>query len=273
MDNEELEIVEEQTVDHVSFSQMSMCARCPMQWYHRYVEGKKIPPGIALVRGSSYHKALEVNFKQKIDTGNDLSCSELCDIFVTDFDKRTTEEEVIKLPDDSPNEYKDSGVKMVQAYHASDIMKTLQPVSVEQTYLADVPGLSKPIMAVIDLEVTDGRLIDHKTSKSKWSEDKWRNDHQSTTYAIVKELDTVKFEFHVAVATKNPYIQQVPVTRGPEHKAWWIRNMQGLMMEMDLVKSGAFIAKTDGWWCSPNYCGYYNECMPHGSGKIFSIGS
>lgn len=273
MDLEELEVIEPEVVEHISFSQVSMCARCPMQWYHRYVEGKKIPPGIAMTRGSSYHKALETNFKQKIDTGVDLPCSTLCDAFVTDFDRRINEEETTMLPEDSPGEYKDSGIKLVKAYYDSGIMETLQPAAVETTYMAEVPGLPKPIMAIIDLELVNGTLIDHKTAKAKWSEDKWLNDHQSTTYAIVKDIDSVNFEFHVAVATKTPQIQQVSIVRGPAHKKWWIKNMQGICAEMDIVRSGAFIARTDGWHCSPRWCGYYNECMPNGSGTIFSIGS
>ena len=49
-----------------------MYLRCPRQYYHRYVEGHKEPPGWAMVAGLSGHEALEMNNLTKIDTGEDL---------------------------------------------------------------------------------------------------------------------------------------------------------------------------------------------------------
>ena len=44
---------------HLSASQLSMMARCPVQWEFRYAKGIKSPPGVALLVGKATHVSVE----------------------------------------------------------------------------------------------------------------------------------------------------------------------------------------------------------------------
>ena len=60
------------TDPHISVSALEMHQRCPKQYEFRYVEGMKIPPGIALIRGKAFHSGVAHNYKQKIESAKDL---------------------------------------------------------------------------------------------------------------------------------------------------------------------------------------------------------
>jgi hypothetical protein len=48
-----------------------MFQRCGEQYRRRYLENEIIPPGISARIGSGVHKAAEINFRAKIQTGED----------------------------------------------------------------------------------------------------------------------------------------------------------------------------------------------------------
>ena len=54
---------------HLSDSALNMLYRCGQQFYYRYVEGKKIPPGIAAVIGRATHGSVHLDLQNKIDKG------------------------------------------------------------------------------------------------------------------------------------------------------------------------------------------------------------
>jgi hypothetical protein len=258
---EEFEVIENKP--YVSFSQLNMCQRCPMQWFYRYVEGIKSPPGIALAKGSAYHKALETNFSQKIQSGVDLPIGDVKDAFVTEYSRIFSEEEVVIQEGESSHEAKDSGVAMVESYFRSGVTKTMQPVSVENKLTVPIPDTEYDLVAVVDLELTNGKVIDHKTASKKWFGNKALLDQQSTTYAIALNREPLNFEFHVMVNEKVPQLYIHPAHRDSEDIAWWLSNVKGLIKEMELLREGAFLPRPDGWWCDKRWCGYYDKCMPH----------
>ena len=57
---------------HISVSQIKMFLRCPLQYKYRYIDNLKIPPTGSLLLGSSVHSSLEGNYRQKIETKQDL---------------------------------------------------------------------------------------------------------------------------------------------------------------------------------------------------------
>jgi ATP-dependent helicase/DNAse subunit B len=57
---------------YISVSQVKTYLRCPLQYYFSQIEGLKLPPKSALAFGSVTHKSVEVNYKQKLDSHEDL---------------------------------------------------------------------------------------------------------------------------------------------------------------------------------------------------------
>lgn len=55
---------------HLSISQINMLGRCGEQYRRRYIEGEKIPPGIAALVGRGVDDSVTINLQNKIDTGD-----------------------------------------------------------------------------------------------------------------------------------------------------------------------------------------------------------
>jgi len=71
---------------HSSSTQLEMYWRCPESYRRRYVEGEKIPPGIAPIQGKAYHVGAETNFRQKIESWVDLPKKEIVEAAAAAFD-------------------------------------------------------------------------------------------------------------------------------------------------------------------------------------------
>ena len=66
-------------IDSIHQSSLGTALRCGEQFRRRYIEGERVPPGVAAGRGTGVHKANEVNLNQKVITGTDLKLSDLKD--------------------------------------------------------------------------------------------------------------------------------------------------------------------------------------------------
>ena len=78
---------------YLSATQVTMHKKCGLQYYKRYIEGKKRPPGIALIEGSSHHASLEYNNKYKVKQHEDRKVKQLVSRFEDEFDTRNKEVE------------------------------------------------------------------------------------------------------------------------------------------------------------------------------------
>ncbi len=120
--------------DHLSVSQINMFKNCPRQYYYAYVLGERRKPNSNLTFGSAFHSTAEVNYKQKVDSHEDLAVKEVQEIWSEEFSKRIPE--TVFEEGEKPGAIKDEGVAAVEVY-----MKTfapgIQPFMVEQEI--DVP--------------------------------------------------------------------------------------------------------------------------------------
>ena len=240
-------------LDHVSHSQLDMWQRCPRQWQYRYVEGIKSPPSGALVVGHCYHKSLEVNFSLKRVTFEDLPVEDCLDVYSTEWDKRLSEEEAVDWEGKPSGKVKDEGYSLVRTY-IIDQAPQVQPVEFEEWYVSDVAGV-KFVMR-IDMINDVGVVLDHKTSKRSYNQDDVDKDMQASAAAF--SLDrAILFHNHVAIKTARPRIQVVKTVRTREDIEWWLDTASGIVLQM---KSGIAPPRPLGWWCSPQYCGYYERC-------------
>lgn len=158
--------------DHISFSQFNMFLRCQMQYYWRYVQGRKERPKLDLIRGKSGHGTLEKNALHKISTqsednplGIDLSTEEILDIFSTDFDKQVEEMEKEDLdPGEDPGRDKDATVEVLRSFRGS-IAPSIKPLAVELPFRTEIPTTAdheeplKPVEGKIDQIVEMPRQV------------------------------------------------------------------------------------------------------------------
>ncbi len=212
-----------------------------------------MPPSAALVLGSSYHETLELNFKQKIHSRQDLPEELFEDIFADSWETRLQEEEKVEWEDEKPGKLKDTGIGMVLKYREI-VSPGVQPVLVEQTFNTEIDGVK--FIYILDLVDSNEVVIDHKTSKRSYSQDDVDKDLQASAAAYVLNRPII-FQNHVALKHAEPKIQIVESYRDDQDIVWWLNLAQGVVAQM---KSGIAPPSPVGWHCSPKYCGYWPMC-------------
>lgn len=80
---------------YVSPSQLNMYLRCPAQYKYRYIDNIILPPRSAITKGRAVHKGQEHNYRQKVETFQDLKLSEIQEVAAAEFETFAEETEVI----------------------------------------------------------------------------------------------------------------------------------------------------------------------------------
>ena len=163
-------------------SEINTYLKCGIQWDFRYMQKIKIPPRAALTVGSSVDAGVTRNLITKIQTGSDLSLSEVLDVYSTDFDIRAKETE---WGEDNQGEQKDMGVKLVTVHH-ENLAPKINPETVQETFVIETDA-GYNIGGTIDLTTKDGMIVDTKTAKSKYSEDAVHVSNQPIMYDFAYE--------------------------------------------------------------------------------------
>ena len=255
---------------NLSVSRIRMYLRCPRQFEFSYIKGIKVPPSGVLVRGSSFHESLRHNFGTKLVTGEDAPLEDLKDIYSDQFAQRIKEAELRE--GEKPGNLKDSGIKMVEVYRnerAPDIM----PVMFEQKVELTLDG-GDLFVGVIDL-VDNAKVIrDFKSATKKPNDKDVHKDVQLTAYGwcyynLTAQDGTpqlpagyaLEYAVHNHTAEKKgskPRVLVQPTERTVNAINDFTEDVAAVRIG---INAGAFPRNTNGWHCSPEYCGYWNQCV------------
>lgn len=191
-------------ISHFSATSLRLLKVCPEAWRQRYILHKKERPGEALTLGSAVHSTMGHNFKQKVESHEDVPVNEVVEFFhdlawpaAIENDGGADE---IRW-DDQDNARRD-GERMTMAYH-STVSPRIQPVELpEQRITLHVEGVPVPIVGYLDV-VEAGNVIDLKTGKAvqKKPDANWRM--QGQIYSLATEKPT---HFHSLSRAKTPSI-------------------------------------------------------------------
>lgn len=256
-------------MSHISFSQLNMFLKCGEQYRQRYILKKIIPPSAALIRGKSCHKAEEINFKQKIETENDLSVEAVKDYFSDNWESekfkiRWTEKD---LDGDSVSKatsrVKDIGVGLIGIYHKNHAPLVI-PISVEDKFSVQFEGGYPELIGYMDLIEKEDIISESKFVGKSPTKGEIDTDVQLTTYDLGfrqkygrKPQKLIK---RYAIATKTPKTdtQEAPA-RADDVIDRYLRRLEAFMSALE---KGLFLPATSGsWWCSQNWCGYWQDCL------------
>jgi len=241
--------------DFISVTQLKMYLRCSLQYKFRYIDGLKIPPTGSLLLGKSVHSALEGNYKQKIDTKQDLPTAQILDLFSDRWEKEL--KETVFEEDEKPGQVKDDGVKLVTVYHGQ-ISPTITPKYVEKDFELSFSNVSYMLKGYIDLVDNKNVIIDHKTAKRSMSEQDASSDLQLTCYALAYRnifgAEEKELRFDVMVRNKTPKIQQIPTNRSQSDIDRFLRLLGYVSMA---IEKGIFYPMAN--WMCPS-CGYRDLC-------------
>jgi hypothetical protein len=244
-----------------------MLARCGEQYRRRYIEEEVIPPGIALLVGSGFHAGAEVNFRQKIETYEDLPQDDIVEAAVEGFKTRAaggyllSREETRRGGAVVMGEATDLLARLATV-HATDQAPDYQPVAIEDRVRLVLPEASRDLVGVIDLVDQSKAVIDFKTAARAPHAAEVDNSIQLTIYAAFYRTAYGDFprqvSLDVVTKTKTPKRVRLNGRRGPGSMGALANRINSALAT---IEAGTYLpTNQDNWWCSPKWCGYWHTC-------------
>ena len=239
----------------LSASSIGTYLRCGYQWYVAYVLRVKRPPTVKQVIGIATHDAVELNYRQKLDTRIDLPVTDVLDAFSDSYDMKSLDVE----PDDDedPAKGKDSGISLVRLYH-TEVAPPIQPTHVEQEITFALDDIS--YSGYLDLADESGIIRDTKTT-ARTPSDTLTYATALTGYAIGYRQMTGEKESDIVldflVRTKTP--KYIPIATGQVTDED-IAAFGDVLRQVEAgVQSGTFLP--NGLYSNAcSWCGYKDIC-------------
>lgn len=253
---------------YVSHSQLDMFTRCGEAYRRRYILGEKIAPGMALLKGSGVHGMAEENFRQKIDSKEDLDTKELLEIADAKFEERRHEDGYILTSEEEKvgakkvlGQTKDGVMRLTRLYREK-CSPSIQPELVEHEIRIELPGHPTDMLGILDVVTSDGRIKDLKTSGRSKQQADADDSTQMTWYAMAYQAlrgkPSAGIDLEVLVDTKTPKHQRLSTSRGQHDYEVLLARLNTMLAGRE---AGIFHpAPIGSWWCSAKFCGYWNTC-------------
>ena len=112
--------------ERLSPSQVNTFLSCLAKWYFRYALGLAEPPTGTLALGPAFHSVLAANFRQKVETTQDLPAQGLEESFGEAFAMAAEDAEFRE--DEEPAALIETGRALVRRYMA-DAAASIQPTT------------------------------------------------------------------------------------------------------------------------------------------------
>ena len=250
----------------LSPSKIDTYLNCGELYRRRYICNEIIPPGMALLRGSSVHKGLEVNHKQKIESKVDIPKSQILDVISAHFDNMKNKQGFSLNKDEqsagaekSLGQTKDDAIKLGGLY-SDEIAPSIIPASVEDKIEIKVSD-NVTLVTVIDLTTAEEKIKEFKTGKRRtqeWADSDRQLTFESLAYKAKHNKQPKGIEGIILVNNKTPVVQTLRSYRSKDDYEVMINCMNTVI---DGLTKGVFMPANSGWWgCSPVWCGYYSTC-------------
>ena len=245
-----------------------MFMRCQAQYKYRYVDGLKIPPSGAMFFGSTLDKAVSENYRQKIETSEDMTSGQVAEAFVREFE---IGENLVEWNDEEPGDAMDEGVKMVRL-HMEEVAPRIFPATVQERMEFEGPGAGYSVVAITDLTTKSGEIIDHKTTgktPKKVGDDQYEMSHDhkfqgsvyNVAYRAAKGRDALRTTMLYHVRTKVPKIIPIEVVSSDEQEGFAIGQIGRVAKAIDLAETHSnFLPNRGHFLCSATGCGYWKRC-------------
>lgn len=259
---------------YLSVSQVAQYAKCGMAYYFRYVLETPVPSNSFMAQGSALHKGAE---KMHIAMMHDAITPPV-EYVESAYEAAHTEffdpnKDVVIMPEDvDVGTIKDLGIQMIRHYYkgaagllldldTKQPLRQVYPVAVERvvrTMIQPLEGEAIPFVGVIDLEEPK-KVRDLKTKRKLGPQSEADNSLQLTLYASFTGKPDVSIDQLVRpTKTLGPRYVRRESSRTPEE----IEHGKQIVSEVaqDIVKGRFRRTMPDNWWCTKDWCPYWNQC-------------
>ena len=244
----------------LSVSQVNTFLDCAARWYFKHFLG--LPDVIDAKRalGNAVHKALEENFRQKIQSRKDLEREHVLELYATAWQNEA--EQARFAEDDDKAELERTGAVLVQKYLV-EAAPEITPIAVEQRVSGVIAGVK--VRGYIDLLDSNGRIIDIKPSSKKPSGIRPDSARQIATYAQITPGASGKAAVHTLVRTKTPQLveQNHQVTDADRRH---VEIIYPLVQEG--MRNGLYTPNRGSMFCSRTSCAYWQACEKEFGGTV-----
>jgi len=252
---------------------------CMEGFRRRYIEGEKMPPGIAIIVGTGTHRSVEANLTHKIETGELLPVEavkdEAHDGVVAAFEsqeiKLTPEEKSLGI-ETVRGQAIDKAVRLARLHHIT-LAPGINPRAIERPWSLEIPGMPFDLVGRIDIQELY-TIRDTKTSGKTPPADSASKSLQLKAYALamkiidnLSDIPAVALDYLVDTATPKA----ITLTHEPDND-----DFQVVLARAEIIaramNAGVFVPVEPGHWhCNEKWCGYFQTCRYSTKPKQFSI--
>ncbi|OGR47073.1 MAG: hypothetical protein A2X40_07695 [Elusimicrobia bacterium GWC2_65_9] len=209
--------------------------------------------------GTSLHAGIAHNYRQKIESRQDLPVGEVKEFFAADWEHQKGQ--VAWEPDENPGKMMDEGAALLEIYQ-SKIAPKIQPRIVEDLFELKFENTEYTFRGIIDLvDDTSGLIIDHKTSTKTPSPTNVHKDIQLTAYALGNRVRTGEIEngaaFDYLIRGRSPKVIRIETTRSDEDIQRFLKMLAQIAAA---IKAELFWPAPNHPYCSPKLCPFWSEC-------------
>lgn len=264
-------------------SMLESLAKCGVQFQRRYGhlfgcwhKEEIVPPGIALVTGTSVHKAVEANLRNKIEKETMLPRGEVAEIAENSFMNSYENQEIMLDEEEALNVKETIGKASTMAanlaiLHYDNLAPTMNPVAVEEKFVIEMNGYPIDLAGTKDIREADSTIRDTKTTSKKQPENSALN-LQMAMYSLSEKTERgalpKEFKFDYLIKTKIPKVQVCSVVPTDNMLKPLYFRIENFIQLIESVKEGKGCftpADPSSWVCTKKYCGYATTC-PYWSG-------
>ena len=233
---------------------------CSARWWFKY--GLELPESKtgSLALGSAVHRALEANFRDKLETKEDLPVEGVVSLFKIAWKDQCAETEF--RDEENPAEMGRMGEDLVRKY-MSEAAPQIEPAAVE----LDVEGKigEVKVRGRVDLLDTEGTVVDVKTSARKPSGISPEYAFQLATYRQITPGTTGEVQLDTLVKTKTVQLIRQSYTVSEQ-------DLLATRVQYPLVQEGIrkslYLPNRQSLLCSRRNCAFWRQCEREFGGTV-----
>ena len=249
--------------DRLSPSQVSEFLDCQAKWYFHKVLGLPEAVSSNLSLGRAVHAALAENFRQKIETKEDLPGAGVQALFTEAW--TNAKDETTWAPDNNAEDLENAGKVMIQTY-MDQVAPRIEPAAVEFEVSGLIAGV--PVLGYVDLMDVNGTIIDVKTAKKKPVGVRVNHRLQVATYrqlapgaSGVGKVDTlVKGSKTIGLHEQTFEVNEADI----KSTAVLYPAVQ------EAMRSGLYMPNRGSYLCSRRNCSFWSRCEEEYGGQVAS---
>jgi hypothetical protein len=246
----------------LSPSQVRCFFDCPARWWFKY--GLQLPErkNSSLALGLAVHQALEVNFREKIQTREDLETTGVVCVFREAWMEQVPQTEFTS--DESQGDLRRMGERLVAKY-MDELAPKVEPAAVELDVQGEISGVR--VRGRVDVLDVEGRLIDFKTASRRPSSVSADHAFQLATYRQITPGASGEVRIDSLVKTQAVQIvQQAYTVEEPDIRATEVL----YPLAQKAMGSGMYCPNRQSMLCSQKHCSFWKHCEEEFGGRVRS---